>query len=382
MMRVSRLRPLMVAAAAAPLFLASCRHDQTTEAPSADRGPSDATLVKVTRDMLPSIHVEPPKTRTVPMVLQASGKVSFDERRVARVVAPVAGQVMDLTANVGDHVRRGQPLFLLRSRDAATAIEDHFDSHRDLDLAEKTYAMTKDLYEHEAASRMALHQAENDLEKARARVTRAEGALTAIGLQPEHLDRVDPRVPVTSPVAGTVIERHVTQGQYLQPDPNPLLVIADLSTLWIEADVFERDLHVLRLGQPGEVSTAAYPDERFHAKIARISDVVDPSTQTVKVRFEVANPEGRLKPEMFTRVTLGVGNAAEALTVPASAVITEGTRNYVYVALDDCTFAQRAVDVSSTEQGSRRVLSGLKKDDRVVTNGVVLLRGQQARASR
>ena len=206
--------------------------------------------------------------------MRATGRVHLDDSHVARLVAPVAGQVVGLRVNVGDRVERGAPLFFINSRDAASAIEDDLDSRRDLELAEKTLKMTEDLFEHQAASKIALDQARNDALKARARVERTERALRAIGLRADADGGLDPRVPVSSPVNGVVLERHASDGQYVQPDPTPLLTVANLSTVWVEADLFERDLHLVHVGDAAEVATAAYPDRRFRARVARISDVV------------------------------------------------------------------------------------------------------------
>jgi cobalt-zinc-cadmium efflux system membrane fusion protein len=276
-------------------------------------------------------------------------------------------------------VPQGTTLFSLRSRDASQAVEDHVDAVRDLDLAEKTLALTQDLFDHDAASRIALEQAQSDLAKAKARLARADDALSAIGLRrPDDPDAtIDPRIPVTSPIAGTVIERHANDGQYVQPDPSPLLVIADLSQVWVEADVFERDLHLLRTGQSATVTTTAYPDEQFVARVDRISDLLDPATRAAKVRFVVANHSAQLKPEMFANVALLVDEQEQALAIPASAVITDGDQTFVYVEVDAHTFARRSVEVSADTHDLRRVLHGLAVGDRVVTAGAVQLRAQE-----
>jgi cobalt-zinc-cadmium efflux system membrane fusion protein len=270
----------------------------------------------------------------------------------------------------------------LNSRDAAAAIEDAIEARHDLALDEKTLTMTQDLFDHQAASRIALQQAQTDLNKARSRIARADKALAAIGIQTDRdLDRLDALVPVNAPIAGVVLERKVSERQYVQPDPNPLLTIADLSSVWVEADAFERDLRLLKVGESADVQTTAYPDMRFNAHVAHVGDVLDPATRTVKVRFQVANSSLRLKPEMFATVTLLVDDTEKAMTVPATAVLTEGERSFVYVALDERTFVRRFVEVASDSRDVRRILSGLKPGDRVATAGAVLLRGQEDRGA-
>ena len=176
-------------------------------------------------------------------------------------------------------------------------------SQKDLELSEKTFAMTKDLFEHDAASRMSLQQAENDLAKARAKVAQTEEVLRVLGFDEAAASSTAPlasRMPIRAPIAGTVIERTITNGQFVGSESTALLTIADLSTVWVQADVFERDLHRIAAGQKADVTTAAYPDDHFGAEVARIGTVVDAQTRTAKMRFVVANPGLRLKPGMFT----------------------------------------------------------------------------------
>jgi membrane fusion protein, heavy metal efflux system len=282
--------------------------------------PVDSAAFHIDQAMPVSLEVRPVALHDEPRELRTTAKVQFDESRLAQVLAPVAGQVSQLHVNVGDRVEEGEPMFYLRSRDAAAAMEDGMGALHDLDLAEKTLAMTQDSYDQQAASRIALQQAEADVAKDRLRVYRTEASLGAIGISaPYDLSRLDPRVPVTSPLTGAVIDRHLTEGQYVQPDSTPLLTIADLSTVWVEAEVFGPEVRFLRVGESADISTTAYPDEQFHARVAHVGDVLDPSTRTVKVRFQVANPELKLKPEMFATVLFRLDEAEQAITVPASA---------------------------------------------------------------
>src|SRR5438093_1931852 len=337
---------------------------------------TSANSLKLDDKMLANVGIEEARSQELPMLLTTTGKVQFNEDRIARVLAPASGQILSLNAKVGDPVKKGETLFYINSREAAAAITDHLESHKDMQLAEKTYAMTLDLFQHQAASLMALRQAESDLAKARANVSRTEGSLRVLGVdavENERSERLDPRIPVRSPLGGTVIERRVTAGQFVQPDSNPLLVIADLSTVWVLADIFEHDLHSVRLGQKAEVRTVAYPDERFMARVSRISDSLDPTTRTVKVRFLVDNSTGKLKPEMFASVILILSQATKVLTVPASAVFVEGERSYVFVLQSDHCFARRKVEVVPDPSGRARVVGGLQVGDKVVSDGALLL---------
>jgi cobalt-zinc-cadmium efflux system membrane fusion protein len=334
----------------------------------------------VDAEALRSIAIQTVAERPLAQTLTVAGKVQFDEDRLAHVLAPLAGQVVDLRVKVGDAVRKGQPLCAISSRDATAVVGEHSESHKDLELAEKTTAMTQDLFDHQAASRMALQQAQSDLAKATARVARNDQALRLLGLQSEaDIDRFDGRVLVVSPIGGSIIERHVTDGQFVQADSMPIIAVADASTVWVMGDVFERDLHLVNPGDDATITTTAYPGERFTGRVNYVSDVIDPTTRTAKVRVSVPNPRSRLKPEMFASIALGVGASSPALTVPASAVFTENGRSWVYVSTKTGHFARRSIEVDQDEGADRRVLDGLRPGDRVVTGGALLLREEEAK---
>jgi cobalt-zinc-cadmium efflux system membrane fusion protein len=367
---------------AATLLFSGCSGAQKQEAKTAaDENEASAPAkassdgVRLPKEKLGNITTAILVEEVAPVVLSATGKVQFNEDRTARVLAPVSGRVMELAVQVGDSIRDGQTLFFLQSREAASAISDWQQSLKDRDLAEKTYQMTMDLYEHQAASRISVQQAESDLAKTKAAVSRTEESLRVLQLEPadsEGASSVEPRIPIRSPLAGTVIERAVTNGQFVQPDPNPLLTIADLSSVWVLADVFEQDLHRIKPNEKALVTTAAYPDDRFSARVARISDVVDPATHTVKVRFLVSNPGGRLKPEMFANVTLFLDDLDKALMLPAEAVFVQQGRSFVFVQSGAGEFTKREVEVMA--DGKRlRVIRGLKPREVVVTDGAMLL---------
>jgi cobalt-zinc-cadmium efflux system membrane fusion protein len=357
--------------------------NNVSKAESASRTlPVQATkIVTLDQQMMSNITVQELHEKSIPLLLTTTGKVQFNEDQMARILAPVSGHVQQLHIKVGDTVQAETTLFFIHSREIATVIDEHFESRKDLDLAEKTYVMTQDLFAHQAASRMALQQAESELAKAKARVTRTAESLRALGVDVRENDmkgEMSARVPVRTPRSGTVIERLVTEGQFVQTDNTTLVTIADLSTLWVLADIFERDLHLVEAGQKAEVTTAAYPEQRFVAHVVRVSDIVDPSTRTVKVRFLVANPDGRLKPEMFASVSLFLHESKPALTIPPQAVFTESGRSFVYVRTGERAFTRRAVETEPND-GDLKVLSGIQEGEQVVSDGALMLRLQEDR---
>ncbi|PYR36635.1 MAG: hypothetical protein DMF90_09425 [Acidobacteria bacterium] len=238
------------------------------EGPPQPRPTTGERAVVLTDAKLSDIRTDVVRERDRPGTLAASGKVQFDEGRVGRVLVPLAGPILELRAQVGDLVTKGQTLCVVQSREAALAVGDHIESHKDLELAEKTAAMTQDLFDHQAASKIALQQALNDLAKARSRVARNEEALRALGLHDEDINaQTSGRVPVVSPLAGSVIERRVIEGQLAPADGTPIFTIADLSSVWVVGDIFERDLQAVAVGDTATITTTAYQrgDRSRHA---------------------------------------------------------------------------------------------------------------------
>jgi membrane fusion protein, heavy metal efflux system len=365
------------------VLLAAC-HSSSGGAAAPETSPAAKTAATAPADLLMdeaalrSIKVDTVDAHSMSRTLNVAGKVQFDEDRLARLLAPLSGQVVDLRVKVGDAVQKGQALCAINSREATAAVGEHAESHRDLELAEKTAAMTQDLFEHQAASKIALQQAQSDLAKAKSRVARNEQALRVLGLPSEtDIDRFDGRVPVISPIRGVVIERHVTDGQFVQSDSMPMIAVADLSTVWVIGDVFERDLSLVMASDSTVITTTAFPGEQFTGRVNYISDVIDPATRTAKIRVSVPNPRGRLKPEMFASIALGVATSGSVLTVPARAVFTESGRSWVYVQTQPGHFSRRAVDVDQDEGAEKRVRGGLRAGDRVVIDGGLLLREEE-----
>jgi cobalt-zinc-cadmium efflux system membrane fusion protein len=327
--------------------------------------------------MAKEVRVEAVASTQLSATLKAYGKIQFNEDHTGVVLAPLPGLVSRLSVKVGDGVRKSDPLFMVSSREITAAVGDYIDSRKDLELSEKTFAMTKDLYENHAAAAIALRQAENDQAKARGRVARTMSALKALGVDLQGED-ITSLVPVRSPLNGTVIERKVTEGQFVTGDGTALVTIADLSTVWMVADLFERDLPKVCVGQKAEVTTIAYPGDPFAGRVERISDVVDPTTRTVKVRVVVPNTNGRLKPEMFASALLFMKEAEPALTIPAHAAFIEGGRNYVYAETAPGRFQRRRVSVLPAPEGRLRVVEGLGSADRIASEDVMLLRAQES----
>ena len=378
----SRGSGLIVATLCAAIGMTGCRDARPTlDASAATPDRHDYSVghggVHLQELQLKQVRVEELSTKAPADAIKLTGTIEFNADRMAKILPPVSGHVQNLAANVGDIVHKDDVLFVLSSREVAAAIADHVASHKDLELAAKTCAMTQDLFEHQAASRMALQQAENELAKAQSRVTQTEESLRVLGLSADaagELTGQPSRVPVLAPIDGTVIERGVTNAQFVGPENPPLITIADLSSVWVQADIFERDLRHITIGQYGDVTTAAYPSERFTARVSRVGSVIDTQTRTAKLRFLVSNPDARLKPGMFASIALHLREPSTSLTVPAKAVFVENGRTFAYIKVGPQEFKRQEIETVRSGPDRLRVTHGMKAGDQIVSDGVLLLR--------
>jgi cobalt-zinc-cadmium efflux system membrane fusion protein len=318
--------------------------------------------------------------------LSLAGKVAYGEDRYSKISSPLQGRVVEVRAHLGDRVKAGAVLLVVDSPDIAQAYSEYVKEHSDLQYATRSHELAKDLYANKALPLKDLKQAENELVKARAEFRRAKERLLSLRISAEELDKpldkqqITSRFEMKSPLTGIVVERAVTPGQSVGGDVNQVLfTVADLDMLQVVADVYERDLALVKEGQFAKVKVEAYPDIDFPATVASIGDVVDPASRTIKLRAWVNNPDHRLKPEMFARLHLQVGDATRILVVPKEAVLESDGKQFVYVVDEPNRYTKREVKVSNFTPDQMRVLEGLTPGQRIVTKGAVLIKGQEVK---
>lgn len=316
-------------------------------------------------------------------VLTLPGKVAYGEDRYSRISTPLQGRVLEVRAKLGDQVKAGDVLLVIDSPDISAAYADFVKEASELEYAERAFELAKDLYENKALPFKDFRQAQNDAIKAHAEFRRAKDRLLNLRVPAAELEkplaeqRIVTRFELKSPLTGTVVERNVTPGSIVGGDPSQVLfTVADLSTLQVIADVYERDLALVKAGQVATVAVEAYPRTAFPAVVALIGDVVDPNTRTIKVRAWVTNEAHKLKPEMFARLSLHVGDEATFLTIPKEAVLEIEGKQFVYVVEQEGHYVRREIKVATVSGGQMRILEGLNAGERIVTKGAVLVKEQ------
>jgi cobalt-zinc-cadmium efflux system membrane fusion protein len=324
--------------------------------------------------------------KSVQPELILAGKGAYGEDRYSKISSPLQGRVVEVRAHLGDRVKVGDTLLIIDSPDITQAYSEFVKEASELEYATRAYELAKELYQTKALALKDLKQAENDVIKARAEFRRSKEQLLSLRVPSAELNkplaqqRITSRFDMKSPLSGTVVERTVTPGQSVGADAAQVLfTVADLDRLQVVADVYERDLALVKVSQVARVNVEAYPGADFAAVVASIGDVVDPSSRTIKVRAWVDNHDHRLKPEMFARLRLDIGDANPFLAIPKESVVEVDGKYFVYLVEAPDKYVKREVRVSNVSNDFVRVLDGLSPGQRIVTKGAVLVKGQEVK---
>jgi cobalt-zinc-cadmium efflux system membrane fusion protein len=327
--------------------------------------------------------VSPVGEQQVGRSLVTSGRIGFDDTRVAHVFSPVTGRVVEILAPLGGRVSRGAPLAVIDSPDLGSAHSDFLKARADLTAAERDFQRQKELYEAHAGAQRDMEAAEDNFRRAKAELERAREKTRMLRI-PEA-EAVTQSFTLRSPIDGRVIARNVNpgteiQGQYSGGNAVELYTIGEMDRVWVLADAYEVDLPRVKQGAPVGVTVVSYPGKTFDGTVDWISGALDPAAHTAKVRCTIANPQGELRAEMFATVTIAVEDR-RALAVPRDAVLRLGDQTAVFVEKgsapqDRVRFEKRVVTVEDDGEGRWvPVLSGLAAGENVVTSGAILLVG-------
>lgn len=307
--------------------------------------------------------------------------VQANQNELADVTSLIGGRVVKVAVDVGQDVKKGDLLALLHSTDLGLAEASYLKATARQHEADLVYARAVDLYQNKAVSLAEMQRREAEMRTARAEAREAKNRLELLGVLPQELARLDreqtirPEVPIRAPFDGRVILRNLTRGEVVETGQR-LFIVADLSDVWVVANVPEKDVQFVKRDQSVEVVAAAYPHAIFSGTITYVGDVLDPATRTMRVRVTVRNPDRNLKPEMFALVRVYSEPSGEVLTIPSAAVQDGGMAPLVFVRGEDRTFEPRRITLGE-EQGDRvTVLDGLREGEQVVTKGAFVLKSE------
>jgi len=317
------------------------------------------------------LTVAPASADSIKPKLVLPGIVESDPARTATVIPQLSGRVIDLKVRLGDRVVKGQVLAVLDSADLAQAYDD-FDKAADtFTLTQKNLGRQQEQSKIGVVSDRELDQAKSDSAQAEAEYTRTRARLTILDA-PTDSRGPSRRLTVRAPVGGSITTLSFTPSSTINDPTQPLMTIADLSTVWVTAMVPEKDIGTVAKGQDADVRLVAYPDRTLHGQVLFVGDVIEPDSRRNKIRIAFANADYALKPNMFATVTL-VGPMQSQVVLPSSSLLMNNDRTSVFVATAPWTFERRTVEPQLEDGSAVAIRSGVAAGEQVVVKGGILL---------
>lgn len=313
------------------------------------------------------IRTEPVAVQPIRAQFSVSATIQPNRDRFAHVAPRIPGRILSVPAKAGDSVKGGQVLAQLDSVEMGEAHSAYLQAASHESLARADFERADRLFKEQVVPEKEHLRARSEFEKARAAAQAAADKLRMMGVPAARSGAAQSSFPVVAPFAGTIIEKDAVIGELAQPDKS-LFTVADLSTVWIEANLNERDLARVNTGATAEVTVQAYPDERFRGKVVYVSGSVDKESRTIRARIEVPNPAGKLKPEMFATARIQAETLGKGITVPAEAVSLVDGKKVVFIQEVD-GFESREVEMGDDVGGRQIVKAGLHDGEKVVVAG-------------
>jgi len=365
----------VLAASLTALLFAGCSPGTQTDSP-AETSIVTASNVTLTAAQQQNIHLSTVALSKFHKTVDTTGAVDFDNDQATTVLAPMSGPASRLLVSLGDQVKEGQPLAEVDSPDFAIAISTYQKALATAKITRELAEQDQQLIERHGISLREADQARIDATNAAADAEAALRQLVSLKVDPETIKAVEEGkasspVPalIRSPLAGTVVEKLITPGELLQAATTPCFTVADLSQMWVLADLYDSDLSSVALGDTAEVVTSAASNS-FPGVVDNISAFVDPNTRSIAVRVLAKNPGGILKKLMYVRVLIHSRNESAALLVPVSAVLRDSENlPFVYLAQPGGRFARGRITLGARVGGQYEITSGLKEGDQIVMEG-------------
>jgi cobalt-zinc-cadmium efflux system membrane fusion protein len=361
--------------------LATIQGCKTKPKESASVQPRDPNEVSVTPALAENLKFGTPEMASINGTLRVAAHVETDAQLIAHVGSPVAGRILKLLVFEGQNVKAGTVLAMLHSTDLSDTQFALIKAASQQGLAAASEKRAEQLVEADVIGRAELERRRAELLQASTEAASYRTQLRGLGMadsqirQLETTRKLSADYPIVAPKSGIVLKREIAIGQVVQP-ADPAFTIADLSNVWVVANVPEEDAGPLHKGMEVEVQIPALPDHKIMGRLSFVSPIVDPDTRTVAVRMDVGNPNGLLKPDELASMTF-IGHTDQKLTVPNTAVVREENKDYVFVQIASDKYLLREVSLGEEENDLRVVLDGVKPTERIVTEGAFHLNNQR-----
>ena len=342
--------------------------------------PVQPRLLTVSKEQTAHLTILPVRTVTWSTTLHTTGTVDWDADHTTQAITQVNGPISRILADYGSAVKAGAPLLYVSSPDMANAASTYRKAMNRQKLAQRVLERSKDLLAHGAIADKDTEGAQADYNDASTDVQNSLQALKIFGINKQEMDQAESQgVPISSelavraPISGVVVQKLVSPGQLIQAGTTVCFMLSDVSTVWTQGHIFDRDLPSIHVGDTAAESNVSF-HRSFHGVVTYIGAMVDPTTRTTLVRIVTQNPEGLLKKDMFVDVEIHTRTQKNVLTVPVSAVLHDAQNEpFVYVETEPGKFAQRQITAGVQQNDDMEVLGGLKPGERVVSQGSVFL---------
>ena len=365
------------------------RSSASSESAGAAAPAGDTSAVRpvtVPSEQLERLHVEPVTQTSFRPTIQVTGTAQFNADVSTQVIPPISGPVMRILEDVGSEVHRGQALALVSSPDFATTIADFRKAQAAFAQAKRVADQDEQLWKNDAIAKRDLEQAQTDAAAAAADRDAALQQLRALGVDEASIaalrdgkDIPELQGAIRAPIEGTVVERLINPGQLLQAGSTPAFTVANLATMWVQANVFESDLASVQIGDRADVTTTASPSP-FVGKVTYIAALVDPATKATAVRVVVPNTRRLLKKDMYVQVTIHGSRERAGLLIPVTSVLRDDDNLpfvFVQTGTGGNTFGRRQITIGSRVGDRYEVTAGLKSGDRIISEGALFVQFAQ-----
>lgn len=337
-------------------------------------------LFTLPQDQLTHVRVAPVSRRNWPVEVHTTGTVDWDGDRTTQAITQVNGPIAQILVDMGTAVNAGDPLLYVASPDVANAVATYRKARNQAKLAQRVLDRSKELLDRGAIASKDYETAEATFNDASTDVANGLQALQIFGISREEIDAAEQQgapirtqLAVRSPISGVVVQRLVSPGQLIQAGTTVCFTISDVSSVWVQGHIFDRDLPNVRVGDPVEEDNASFGGH-FQGKVAYVGAFVDPATRTTPVRIVTQNYRGLLKKDMFVDAVIRTRTENNVMTVPVTAVLRDDKNEpMVYVQVEPGKFAQRPVTIGPQHDGVVTIAGGLTDRDQVVTDGSLFI---------
>ncbi|MDR2234923.1 MAG: efflux RND transporter periplasmic adaptor subunit [Chryseobacterium sp.] len=299
--------------------------------------------------------------------ITSAGAIETIPTNYAEIASPFSGRVIRSFVSIGQRVHAGAPVFEILSPGYSSVQKDHADALNEVKLAEKNYRRQQDLVRHGVGIQKELDEAETEYKNKKASLASISSALNAYNSKGSGSTLI-----IKAPISGEIISNKTVTGQYLREDSEPLVVIAELSKIWISGAVKEKDIRFIHTGDPVSVKVNTYPDMPITGTVYHINGLVDEATRSISVLIQCDNPDRKLKPGMFAAVTYS-SETKKSIAIPAGALMQQGDRQYVWIRTGRNEFTKRTVVPGETSEKTVQISSGLRPGDIIITQGGIYM---------